>query len=590
MAYKFQLGAAKLGGAIEATGGVDAPAFTGSAVTDGLAAAIVAEVDNGEIASSKVAIANGKIIIGNNDGDAAEFNVSGDATMAANGVLTIADNAVSLAKMAGITRGSIILGDASGDPSLLGKGTAAQFLQSNGTDPSYVSISGDATVAAGGALTIAAGAVENSMLADDAVGPDELASNAVVEASIVDNAVSLAKMAGLARGKFIIGDASGDPSALALGSAGQFLVSDNDDLLYRSLSGDATLAANGALSLAAAQTNVTSVINAGMGKIGTDAAQEYIDFGTSNEIKFAVNNQLVATAEAGKFVVNGDLQVMGTTTTVNSTTINISSSFTFEGPADDHETVLSAGSPSADTTLSLPTLSAGSYFIPALADAATAGSAAVTAAEFALLDGDTARGTSALADGDGFMHNDNGTMKHTNVLKMFEYTVAKFSGDATVADTGALTISADAVEHSMLNDNCISGFTELTGAQIADADELLISDGGTLKKVGVDSLRGYMSAPKSPNVIGDANATLQIGLNVASANTSAARTWTLPASAGVIVGDSIKVKAAGVSSGVITIARAGSQTIDGSATTIVLESDNAAVELVYVATDDWRVF
>ena len=36
-------------------------------------------------------------------------------------------------------------------------------------------------------------------------------------------------MAGLARGKIIIGDASGDPSALATGTSGQFLTTDGTD-------------------------------------------------------------------------------------------------------------------------------------------------------------------------------------------------------------------------------------------------------------------------------------------------------------------------------------------------------------------------
>jgi hypothetical protein len=63
--------------------------------------------------------------------------------------------------------------------------------------PTYVfsKVSGDATVASNGALTIAAQAVENSMLADDAVGADELAANAVVTASIVDDNVTQAKIA-----------------------------------------------------------------------------------------------------------------------------------------------------------------------------------------------------------------------------------------------------------------------------------------------------------------------------------------------------------------------------------------------------------
>ena len=61
-------------------------------------------------------------------------------------------------------------------------------------DGSTLAISGDATISAG-ALTIAAGAVENSMLADDALGPDALAAAPVVTASVVDSNITTAKIA-----------------------------------------------------------------------------------------------------------------------------------------------------------------------------------------------------------------------------------------------------------------------------------------------------------------------------------------------------------------------------------------------------------
>jgi len=130
--------------------------------------------------------------------------------------LRLKDNGVTLAKMAGITRGSIIVGDSSGDPSLLAKGSAAQFLQSDGTDPSYVTISGDATVAAGGALTIANDAVEQAMIADDAVGADQLAANAVVNASVASNAAIEGTKLNLnvdMGGNFQIGNQSDDVAA-----------------------------------------------------------------------------------------------------------------------------------------------------------------------------------------------------------------------------------------------------------------------------------------------------------------------------------------------------------------------------------------
>ena len=67
-------------------------------------------------------------------------------------------------------------------------GTEKKVTFSNLEDSIFGNISGDATVAAGGALTIANDAVEQAMIADDAVGADQLASNAVVNASVASNA------------------------------------------------------------------------------------------------------------------------------------------------------------------------------------------------------------------------------------------------------------------------------------------------------------------------------------------------------------------------------------------------------------------
>ena len=67
------------------------------------------------------------------------------------------------------------------------------------------------------------------------------------------------------------------------------------------------------------------------------------------------------------------------------------------------------------------------------------------------------------------------------------------SGDVSIAANGAVTIASTAVENGMLNNNVISGQTEISSG-LADADELLYSDAGTLKKVGMDTLKTYFSA------------------------------------------------------------------------------------------------
>jgi hypothetical protein len=87
-------------------------------------------------------------------------------------------------------------------------GTANQVMQTDGSGQlSFATISSDPTM--GGDL-----------------------SGAASNAQIVPNAVTLAEMAGLARGNIIVGDASGDPSALALGTSTYLLTSDGSDAAW----------------------------------------------------------------------------------------------------------------------------------------------------------------------------------------------------------------------------------------------------------------------------------------------------------------------------------------------------------------------
>ena len=54
-------------------------------------------------------------------------------------------------------------------------------------------------------------------------------------------------------------------------------------------------------------------------------------------------------------VVTGNLTVSGTTTTINSTTVDVVNSFRFEGStSDDYETNLTVVDPTADRTITLP--------------------------------------------------------------------------------------------------------------------------------------------------------------------------------------------------------------------------------------------
>ena len=104
------------------------------------------------------------------------------------------------------------------------------------------------------------------------------------------------------------------------------------------------------------------------------------------------------------------------------------------------------------------------------------------------IDGGTDIGAD-LVDADEIIVDDGGggTNRRSDLTRVKKYIYSAMSGDATASDAGALTIANDAVESGMLNDNIISGQTALTSG-LATTDELLISDGGTIKRMDVSVL------------------------------------------------------------------------------------------------------
>ena len=134
---------------------------------------------------------------------------------------------------------------------------------------------------------------------------------------------------------------------------------------------------------------------------------------------------------SGNVTIGQNLTISGTTTTIDSNTINITDSFVFEGStADAHETTLNVVDPTADRTITLPNISGT---VPVLAAASTTqitstpeelnilDGVTATAAEINLIDGGTSRGTTAVADADGILHNDNGTMRMTSAATFKTY-------------------------------------------------------------------------------------------------------------------------------------------------------------------------
>ena len=174
------------------------------------------------------------------------------------------------------------------------------------------------------------------------------------------------------------------------------------------------------------------------------------------------------------FSITGNLSVGGTTTVVDTVTMNAQNAVLFEGAtADAHETTLTIVDPTADRTINLPNQSGTVALLAAASNTAVTSTpeelnildgvtstaaelnildgvtstaaelnildgVTTTAAEINLIDGGTARGTTAVADGDGVLINDGGTMRMTKVDTLSTYMSGKSVGGANIVTTGAL--------------------------------------------------------------------------------------------------------------------------------------------------------
>ena len=130
-------------------------------------------------------------------------------------------------------------------------------------------------------------------------------NDTIETADVQDNAITLAKMAGLARGKIIVGDSNGDPSALALGSNGQVLQSDGNDLVFGSVATSAALdditTGDAASTLATSAGDITIDAQGSNTDIilkGTDGSSDItgikIDMSETAQVQFPNDSQALA--------------------------------------------------------------------------------------------------------------------------------------------------------------------------------------------------------------------------------------------------------------------------------------------------------
>ena len=290
------------------------------AALEGAAVAITFAADEGDDAGDewKLNIADGGVLTLGNDINSAGTYVTH---------LTLTPNATVANSTAAFAGNVTVAGDLtiSGDDLTMGTNTSGHVLVADGSNFNPVAISGDVTIASNGAVTIANGAVENAMLADDAVCADELAANAVVDASVASSANIAVSKTALTAGTNI------SLSTNTLNVDDAFLINSGDD----TTSGVIT-SAGYKLNVGAGSGDVTTQFQQG----GTTLFTVGIDDSDSEKFKIHSSTALADTSDfeitsagvvslgsdlnvAGNTILTGNLTVNGTTTTVNTATLGV---------------------------------------------------------------------------------------------------------------------------------------------------------------------------------------------------------------------------------------------------------------------------
>ena len=612
MAYKFQLGSAILSGStkfeeeVDAAGGIKLSGVGDTALDVSADSFLFRDADGTmkrdtmadyatAIAGDGLAASSGVLAVGVDD---STVELNSDA-------LRIKDSGVTAAKLnTDVISAQVELAHAdiaSDDELMISDGGVLKKVGLDSLrDHYYGQVSGDATIADGGALTIGANAVEDSMVNDNvATGLAGVGLSAASGVLALD-ASELSDAAVASGDKFVFHDATDDSTkkesvddiatlfagaGLAASSAvlsvqvsGALKVDSDKVGISGSFAGIGLSFDGGADAISGIDLDLNELT---AGAIADGDFLAFVDANDSNVTKKEAVADL-ATLFAGSGLVAAS-SVMAVN--VDDTGIEIDSDVV---RLKDNGVTLAKMAGLAAAKFILGDSNGDPAAVSMSGDATLSNTGALTiaagAVEHGMLAEDIISGQAELLhaeinDDDEMMIDDAGTVKKVGVDSLRDHFFGVVSGDATVADGGALTIAADAVESGMLNDNVISGQTDI-GAAIADTDELLISDAGSLRRTDVSRLRAMAVAER-----GDGD-TLASGMNFFG-DLSSNATVSLPASPEV--GDKVVAKAKGLTSGTkIIINKAGSQTIDGEAS-VEIESPYGAVTMVYVNTNDWRL-
>jgi len=255
---------------------------------------------------------------------------TGASSLTQNGVLigngTSAVTAVDLS-----TDGVIVIGDGSGNPTTLDVGG-----------------SGGITILG----TIATGTWEGTTIAVDQGGTGATSLSNLITLGTHTTGNYVATVADSGGGGITVANSGAESAAVTLeldinglttdtiasgdfiafsdeGEGGDPANKDTIDDVASLFAGTGLSAASAVISIDAADTTTTSIINSSLGKIGTAADQEYITFGTSNEVNTFINNTERHSVTAagvditGALTISGNLTVNGTTSYISSSVLDI---------------------------------------------------------------------------------------------------------------------------------------------------------------------------------------------------------------------------------------------------------------------------
>jgi len=342
-----------------------------------------------------------------------------------------------------------------------------------------------------------------------------------------------------------------------------------------SINGTAVTSTAAELNLLDGVTSTTAELNALDGITAVVGELNALDLG-STAVGTAIASKAVV-LDSNKdytgvrnFSITGNLSVGGTTTVVDTVTMNAQNAVLFEGAtADAHETTLTIVDPTADRTINLPNQSGTVALLAAASNTAVTS----TPEELNILDGVTS------------------TTAELNILDGVTSTTAELNILDGVTSTAAELNILDGVTTTAAEINLIDGGTARGTTAVADGDGVLINDGGTMRMTKVDTLSTYMSGKS----VGGANIV----------TTGALNSGTITSGFGTIDTGSSTITTTGtVATGAITaggnLTRGGTVILDGSITDtgdftidvagdIILDADGGDVRLADAGTQFARL-